>query len=138
MTADVMVTAPTRIQLRRTDGWRKPDGAVVVARPSRWGNPWRIARPREHYTDPAGTFTVVHVPRRMPWPDGTAFGGFTTRKEALAFAVDLFRRQLLASLIHDPAVRAYYLGDLVGHDLACWCPVGWPCHADVLLELANQ
>jgi hypothetical protein len=23
-------------------------------------------------------------------------------------------------------------------DLACWCPLSEPCHADVLLELANE
>jgi hypothetical protein len=27
--------------------------------------------------------------------------------------------------------------DLAGRDLACWCPLDRPCHADVLLELAN-
>jgi hypothetical protein len=27
--------------------------------------------------------------------------------------------------------------NLAGHDLACWCPPDQPCHADVLLELAN-
>jgi hypothetical protein len=27
--------------------------------------------------------------------------------------------------------------DLTGKDLACWCPLDQPCHADVLLELAN-
>jgi hypothetical protein len=26
---------------------------------------------------------------------------------------------------------------LAGHDLACWCPLDGPCHADVLLEIAN-
>jgi hypothetical protein len=30
------------------------------------------------------------------------------------------------------------LAPLRGKDLACWCPVDQPCHADVLLELANQ
>jgi hypothetical protein len=25
-----------------------------------------------------------------------------------------------------------------GHNLACWCPLDQPCHADVLLELANR
>lgn len=30
---------PRRIQLSRAKGWRKPAGAVVVARPTRWGNP---------------------------------------------------------------------------------------------------
>lgn len=33
---------PERIQLRRSKGWRKPPGAVVVSRPSRWGNPFRV------------------------------------------------------------------------------------------------
>jgi hypothetical protein len=27
---------------------------------------------------------------------------------------------------------------LRGKNLACWCKRGEPCHADVLLELANQ
>jgi hypothetical protein len=26
---------------------------------------------------------------------------------------------------------------LRGYNLACWCPEGWPCHADVLLKVAN-
>ena len=26
---------------------------------------------------------------------------------------------------------------LRGKNLACWCPIAHPCHADVLLELAN-
>jgi hypothetical protein len=29
------------------------------------------------------------------------------------------------------------LNELRGHDLACWCALDLPCHADVLLELAN-
>lgn len=28
-------------------------------------------------------------------------------------------------------------GELRGKDLACWCPLDRPCHADVLLKLAN-
>lgn len=28
--------------------------------------------------------------------------------------------------------------ELRGKDLACYCPIGEPCHADVLLELANK
>lgn len=35
-------SSPRRVQLHRAKGWRKPDGVVVVARPSRWGNPFRI------------------------------------------------------------------------------------------------
>lgn len=36
------MTGPKRIQLRRTRGWRMPEGALKVARPSRWGNPYRV------------------------------------------------------------------------------------------------
>jgi hypothetical protein len=32
---------PKRVQLRRTKGWRKPEGTVSVARPTRWGNPFK-------------------------------------------------------------------------------------------------
>ena len=32
---------PKRVQLRRTKGWRKPEGAIVVARPSPWDNPFK-------------------------------------------------------------------------------------------------
>jgi hypothetical protein len=28
--------------------------------------------------------------------------------------------------------------ELGGHNLACWCAEGSPCHADVLFDLANR
>jgi len=31
-----------RIQLSRQPGWRKPLGAIVVARRTRWGNPFSV------------------------------------------------------------------------------------------------
>jgi len=37
-----MTESPGRIQLRRTRGWRKPPRTVVVARPTRWGNPFPV------------------------------------------------------------------------------------------------
>jgi Domain of unknown function (DUF4326) len=98
--------APARIQLRRTKGWRKPEGAVVVARPSKWGNPWPV--------DPAGGI-----------PDRAA-------------AVARFRDFVTGD--YDPAEypsRNEIRAELAGRDLACWCPVGGPCHGDVLLEIAN-
>lgn len=49
-------------------------------------------------------------------------------------AVDLYRAWLLAR----PAAVAAAREDLAGLDLACWCPLGQPCHADVLLEVANS
>jgi len=36
------MTEPKRIQLSRKRGWRKPEGAIVVSRPSPWGNPYKV------------------------------------------------------------------------------------------------
>jgi hypothetical protein len=91
---------PARVQLRRTKGWRKPKSAVVIARPSRWGNPFRVGV----HGDP---IQCVEQYRE-------ALG-----RGALPFSVDDVRVEL------------------AGRDLACWCPLDAPCHADVLLEVAN-
>lgn len=34
--------APVRVQLSRKKGWRMPENTVSVARPGKWGNPFRI------------------------------------------------------------------------------------------------
>lgn len=34
---------PVRIQRKRARGWKAPEGAVYVGRPSRWGNPFTVA-----------------------------------------------------------------------------------------------
>jgi hypothetical protein len=43
-------------------------------------------------------------------------------------------REWLTEVLVDTEPR---LETLRGHDLACWCRLDQPCHADVLLELAN-
>ena len=50
-----------------------------------------------------------------------------------AWAVRQFRDLVAA----DPAWQAEARAELAGKDLACWCPLGLPCHADILLEIAN-
>ena len=39
-----------RVQLRRIKGWRKPEGAISVARPHKWGNRFKVG---EHARDVA-------------------------------------------------------------------------------------
>jgi hypothetical protein len=108
---------PKRIQLRRTKGWRKPKGAVVVSRPSKWGNPFVI-----------WTSEIVLDSRsEQSW--------WCPRGEARGFAVRRFREELMdgrLSVTPDDVVK-----ELRGHDLACWCKPHDPCHADVLLGVAN-
>ena len=97
---------PKRIQLSRKRGWRKPDGCIVVSRPSRWGNPFRIG-------DVIGDRHLI------------------TRAEAVALYKDGIMNG--SARFRNDIRRA-----LAEHDLACWCPLGQPCHADVLLEIANS
>ena len=37
-----MINEPRRIQRKRTKGWRMPEGAVYVGRPTKWGNPYPV------------------------------------------------------------------------------------------------
>ncbi len=114
-----MGLTPQRIQLRRTKGWRKPEGAVSVARPSIWGNPFSIQAAR-------------------------AAGYEGTDADLRSMCVVTFRRWLRDPrsewAFGEPQAKwmVAHLPDLAGRDLACWCPLDQPCHADVLLELANQ
>lgn len=41
---------PQRLQQKRTKGWRKPPNAVVISRPSKWGNPFKIDRKTDRPT----------------------------------------------------------------------------------------
>jgi Domain of unknown function (DUF4326) len=38
------MTAPSRIQRKRTRGWRMPANTICVTRPGKWGNPFEIGR----------------------------------------------------------------------------------------------
>ncbi len=115
--------SPQRIQLRRTKGWRKPEGAVVVTRPSRWGNPYRVLRHGDGWMVRGnGQAIMAAEPSRD-----------MTRAEAAEWAVDKFRQMYPAGSQNAYMARI----QLAGHDLACWCPLNIPCHADVLLEVAN-
>jgi hypothetical protein len=105
---------PKRIQLSGRKGWRKPANAVVVARPSRWGNRYAVGKNVQRIDGQR-----VHVPDR-------------------AHAVQLYREWLDRQLTESAALGDLIRRDLGGHDLACWCPLGGPCHADVLLEVANR
>ena len=102
--------SPVRVRLSRKRGWRMPPNTVNVSRPGRWGNPFPV---------------TAWVPADV--------------------AVSIFRRELNAAMnrrVHESMFSVFdsmaaNLHDLRGKNLACWCLPGAPCHADVLLELAN-
>ncbi|GAB6842321.1 hypothetical protein HNR00_003530 [Methylorubrum rhodinum] len=122
---------PVRLQLSRKKGFdlqahsRAVNGlpAVSVARPGILGNPF------VHATDPAQAVEAFDRLCRggtqsfQCSPDGLHFAG-SIHANALHWAWSEWLRD------HGlPAIR--------GKNLACWCAVGSPCHADVLLRLAN-
>lgn len=53
-----------------------------------------------------------------------------TREEAVA--------ELRAEFDGNPMLRLQAQAQLGGRNLACWCRLNEPCHADVLIEMANQ
>lgn len=107
---------PERIQRQRRGGWRMPSDAIYVGRPSKWGNPCRLR----------GAYYVI---------DENGYEHYCAPGEARGVAVRLFREALLADRL---PITLDDIAELRGHDLACWCPLDQPCHADVLLELANH
>ena len=110
---------PKRIQRKRTKGWKMPSNTVSVTRPGRWGNPWRV--------------DLSHCGCRSAGEcHHNAF-----QCETPAEAVDAFRAWVTDVLANGNGKMRADLVDLRGKNLACYCTLDQPCHADVLLELAN-
>ncbi len=113
------------MQLSRRAGFNLQDAsralnglpARLITRPGKWGNP----------------FSIDDVAKR--------YG--LDRDAAQARAVELCGQWLRGSI--DAALspgaapaRDVIRMELGGHNLACWCKAGTPCHADILIELANR
>lgn len=107
---------PERLQLSRRKGYQLPMGAVVVSRPSKWGNPFQVG------------------------VDGTREECVKLYQALLRGYICLTKSPTVQQ---QEAVRdhvAAHIGELKGKALACWCPLSgdyWSCHANVLLDLAN-
>ena len=93
-----------------------PAGAVYVGRPSKWGNPFTVG-------------LVACACRSVGECDHNIM-----RCETREQAVEEYRWWIE----HGQRRKAAALIELRGKDLACWCPLDQTCHADVLLEIANQ
>ena len=104
---------PVRIQRKRTRGWKMPPNTIYVGRSphgrGKWGNPYVAGM-----TDP----NIRGINRVMVGNDEL---------------VRAFRAYAMRCIECDPCA----FEPLRGKNLACWCALDQPCHADVLLELAN-
>jgi hypothetical protein len=115
---------PKRIQRKRTKGWKMPEGAVYVGRPTRWANPFRVGV----YSD--SRHECVDM---FKW----CISEFPVPQERIALWREVGGD--VGSLIALAKGRSIPQVDyLTGKDLVCWCAPDAECHADVLLEIANQ
>ena len=105
---------PKRIQRKRTKGWRMPSNTVYVGRMTKWGNPFRMRS------------------LRVPGHDYVPPNFYRSPEDA----VGAFRLALKHGMLSVTTRQIRH--ELRGKDLCCWCPLDQPCHADVLLEIANE
>ena len=112
---------PKRIKLSRAKGWRLPPHTVKVDRTTRFGNPYVIGSPID-----------MKQVRRWGW--NISPGGQCIVCGDAAQAVAKFRH----ALFWDSAIHDFVRNELSGKDLACWCELDQPCHADALMEIANS
>ena len=124
------MTAPQRIHLSRAKGWRMPENTVKVDRSTAFGNPFPIRK-------------VVAISCGLSnhlWLVGDTAGSrqcwqAASREAAQDLSVRLFRAWI-GSPSRAP-LRATVGTHLAGKNLACWCSLDAPCHADALLGIAN-
>lgn len=139
----LVTDARERVRLRRVKGdasWTLPPNAVFVGKGSKWASPYsgeagESTMGRQTISDQFRTW-LLHDHDQCPtsspgWgedgselPDRYYFKapGFKTCVES--------REARNRMLTHLP--------ELAGKDLVCWCHEGQPCHADVLIEMANR
>lgn len=120
---------PKRVQMTRQKPWRadNPD-AVIVSRPSMLGNPFPVAMWGRELS-----VALFENSAQGTWNPSTLGQDKSDEQFAVAYKQ---HTDWLARIIDHPVDVARSL--LAGRDLACWCSLDQPCHADVLLELANQ
>jgi hypothetical protein len=114
----MLTHAPRRVMRSRKKGVKLPENAIYVGRPTVFGNPFMVAR--------FGHLSAVNLHRR--W---LTIGISALRLEAIDFCpaeIDTINRFRIDALAKMPRLR--------GRDLACWCSLNGPCHADTLMELA--
>lgn len=144
--------SPVRVQRRRTKGYRTPPNTVYVGRGSKWGNPFALNEYSGLAREPA-----IHNPEKS-WEYEGRCSAAGTRHDFFHPDGKVTRVEVRYMTVDEVILcyRAYVTGgewpcdwrrhsqvdviraELAGKNLACWCPLDQPCHADVLLALANE
>jgi len=119
-----------RVQRKRTKGYKLPENTKCVNRGTKWGNPIKLigdiiyinAKYRRTILDPWVYYNVgdiedvIYLYKKL-W-DGTKF-----QNPDLQYWADRFSE--------------LDLKEIEGKNLACFCSLSAPCHADVLIKIAK-
>lgn len=107
---------PIRVQRKRTKGFKLPPNTVCVDRTSKWGNPFKVASVYERLNSEKAKVESKYLVGSV--------------EAALAYYELLIKSRI--------ANKELDINELKGKNLACFCPLNQPCHADILLKLANE
>lgn len=125
---------PKRIQRKRTKGWTMPEDTIYVGRPTKWGNPFR-------YQNGFIYCNASHNRKILdPW---ILYYNEPYDKETGLNTIIRLYEDWIYGIAKDKVIPCpFTLEDIKlafqGLDLACWCPENKPCHANVLLKIANR
>ena len=125
---------PIRIQRKRTKGWRMPPNTIYVGRPSKWGNPFKVGELYKNTAGWVGLFGILPAKELYKIQDS---GVLITRE----LSIDMYTRLMGLRINPDSTERDYWIKNLKllkDKTLCCWCKENEPCHADILLKLAND
>lgn len=92
-----------------------PANTIKVDRSTRWGNPFIVGQNGTQQE-------CVDMFRFMCAGNMCVSEGYETVER---------QKQFIANALQNIAT-------LKGKNLACWCELTKPCHADILIEIANQ
>jgi hypothetical protein len=95
-------------------------------------DPKRIQLSRaKGWTMPPNT---LKVDRTTIWGNNFRLEDFDSAEEC----VDMFAHDLDKFACFHPEKFETYITPLIGKNLACWCKLGSPCHAEVLMDQARE
>ena len=111
-----------------------PGGAVYVGRPTRWGNPyWHMQR----FHGLTAALAFYRETAQGAWnPRLLDLYRYSSASDDITYSTHTAWVKRFLDANETPLDAMRY--ELRGRDLACWCRLDQPCHADILLELANS
>lgn len=128
--------SPKRIHLSREKGWRIPANSVRVDRKSkRWGNPF-AKRIRGGEGGLATMTREMLCDEYRHWLTTPTYLNRTREGEWVQMNMASYPNYLGVPFEGRPSISEIR-SELAGKDLACDCQISQPCHAEVLLEIAN-